>query len=626
MHSLVDPFVGRVIGGDFDIKRPIAAGGVGSVYEAVQRSTGKSRAVKLMHAWLLRDEKMRSRFIEEARIAGSLDSDHVVEVVSAGIDQEVGVPWIAMELLRGQTLADRVERQGTLSVADCREVLTQARHGLQMAHERQLVHRDLKPDNIFVADARRQGVPFTIKVLDFGIAKWVHDAREGGQNSQVIGTPSWMAPEQLSHVALINPATDVWALGLLAFWMLTGREYWLAANDEGSTVSAVLMEIVGGPRVSASERAAQLGAPIVLPTSFDEWFRRCVDLDPKRRFADAASCVDALAPVLAGVRANDPHGAAAEGFSKSAPGMPDTGELEAALERVASAVDPHRSFWTSHAATAALPERDDGSYRTGEIAKPRLTARRLETSEITTDLFASDAATRAMNPLTELLTFGLSKSLARRPVTSTGNVAQRGFPDRIQGAVRHVSLVLGVHPPASLALVTSDAATFTVESIVPPIVGVPHAWLEETGEARLRAHVTLAIARTLPVFGVLALLASPEELESARKAALALSLGGVSSSRFYRPLVPQLGPRREELARACKLAEPVSATDWWKAAEATLVRLALLCSADEESVLEAALAVPFVTGREQLERALADFSASPDFERYWHRGARQERA
>src|SRR5690606_21147621 len=149
-----------------------------------------------------------------------------------------GVPWIAMELLRGQTLADYGERVGPMPRAECLEVLTQARHGLQMAHSRSLVHRDLKPDNLFVADARRLGVPFTIKVLDFGIAKWVQDVREGDQNSQAIGTPSWMAPEQLSNVSSITPATDVWAIGLLAFWMLTGREYWLAANDERSTVSA----------------------------------------------------------------------------------------------------------------------------------------------------------------------------------------------------------------------------------------------------------------------------------------------------------------------------------------------------------------------------------------------------
>jgi tRNA A-37 threonylcarbamoyl transferase component Bud32 len=617
--------VGRCIGGDFDIQRLIAAGGVGSVYEAVQRSTGKSRAIKLMHAWLASDEKMRSRFVDEARIAGSIESDHVVEVVSSGIDHELGVPWFAMELLRGQTLADYAASGGPMTNDECLEVLTQARHGLQMAHARSLVHRDLKPDNLFVAAPRRLGVPFTIKVLDFGIAKWVQDVREGDKNSQAIGTPSWMAPEQLSYAAVITPSTDVWAIGLLAFWMLTGREYWLAANDGRSGVSAVLVELLAGSRSSASARARELGVGIALPEAFDEWLAQCIDVEPSRRFADAASCIDALELVLGPHKARESvHLSPARGVSGTYPAR--TREIDAPFAHH-SPDDLRAVLARAHAETAELETRSE-RVRGAPSAAPaaaRPTARRLAPGEREDVLWGGSAAARNFMPLAELIASALPAANltdADRETAPSGRLRETDpFPDRLREAVRHVCLILGLNPPALIAIEAHREA-FTVESISPTVLGVSSALVAERSPELLRAHAAVGVARSLMAFAVHGLLGSADELESARKATMALARGTVSGSPLYRPFVSRLGPRRSELFEACRLAEPVAAHDYWRGVELTIARLAYLCSADRDAARRAIAAVPFAASVETIDAELDRFERSPGFDGYWYSSRR----
>ncbi len=607
MFTPPDPFVGRCVGGEFEVKRLIASGGVGAVYEARQRSTGKARALKLMHASLVSDAKMRARFVDEARIAGSVESDHVVEVVSAGIDVELGVPWIAMELLRGRTLADRIDDGGPMTRAECLEVLSQARHGLEMAHARSLVHRDLKPENLFVAEARRPGVPFTIKVLDFGIAKWVQDAREGDRNSQIIGTPSWMAPEQLSNTTSITPATDVWALGLIAFFVLTGREYWLAANDDRSTVSAMLLELVAGARSRASVRLLELGVTgIALPAGFDDWFARCIDTDPEKRFADAAACVDALVPVLSAAAEAQAAGPTAI-HEPSLAELPSTIELDIAFAHLAEADDAKRAALAT-SATEVL-----GAPRAAP-ATPRPTARRLAPEDVEDALWAGSEEARAFRPLAELLAVGL----ARKDAPPT-----RRFPDRIEEAVRHAALVLGAKVPSLAEAADGDRAdahrTFSIASTDPVVLGVPAALLDERSPERLRAHAAIALARTLPIFAVHCVLESAAALESARRAAAALSRGAVSGSPHFRALVTRLGQRRSELLGACALAEGVAGEAVWTGIERTVARIALLCAADADAVLAAAACVPFASTPDELRAELARFEGAPDYARYWHK-------
>ena len=688
MNGASDLLEGRVIGGDFEVLHLLASGGIGAVYEAEQRSTGKRRALKVMHATLLRDGKMRARFMDEARIAGSIESDHVVEVVSAGIDDELRVPWIAMELLRGQTLQAYGSRTGGLSVDDCLEVLSQARHGLQQAHERGLVHRDLKPDNIFVAGARRRGVPFTIKILDFGIAKWVHEVRGGMQNSQAIGTPSWMAPEQLSTGTGITPATDVWALGLLAFWMLTGKQYWVSANDEESSINQILVELVTGTHEAPTLRVARLGSSAVLPEGFDAWFARCIAREPSKRFANAAACVDALERAIADGalpessapfdlrffdEATVEQGARSQGWRERAtatPGSPPDadaasppGPLTApsgvarsnargvgtgprgaddtslAGHESVHAHGPHdeRQAGLRAAVTRALADRGAGShgafwgaqaatvlFERGHEAPPALATERLRPSArplgpdgLATSLWAGGAELHAMRALAELLAF----ALARHARTSRLEVLPGAVPDRVAEAVRYAALVLGVREPVTVSAISGDEPCYETLSLEPWSVGAPRSLRDEPSTVTLRARAALAVARK-GMLGVIGPLASPEQLEQARKAALSLARGAVSQSPYYRPMVSTLGPRRAELERALAEAEPVSSTAWWEAAEETLARAVLLTCADLPSTLAVLSELPLGPRMTRLRETLAELVTGPSFSAYWHRPTR----
>jgi formylglycine-generating enzyme required for sulfatase activity/tRNA A-37 threonylcarbamoyl transferase component Bud32 len=280
---------GTVVGRDFRVVRHLASGAMGSVYVVEQLSTGKQRALKVMAMELGSNDRARERFVLEARIGSHIDSDHVVEVIAAGIDEHGGHPYIVMELLRGEELADLVARVGRLGVAEVAEILKQTGHALERAHAQGIVHRDLKPENLFIAESRREGVPFTVKILDFGIAKLV--AERTAEGTQPVGTPLFMSPEQTDRRGRIGPQSDVWPLGLIAFYLLTGNHYW-QAWERG--ITALLREVVMDPLVPASQRAAAYGAADLLPPGFDAWFAGCVERDVDRRFPEAGVCVRAF--------------------------------------------------------------------------------------------------------------------------------------------------------------------------------------------------------------------------------------------------------------------------------------------------------------------------------------------
>lgn len=290
---------GNVFAGDYRIVRHLASGGMGAVYLVEQISTGKPRALKVMHPQYARDEKLRARFEKEARVASLIESDHVVEVLAAGLEPNSGIPWLVMEYLRGDTLDDVVMRRGPISPGDLLEIVKQLRHALACAHSQNLVHRDLKPENIFIAQARRTDVPFTVKILDFGIAKWAQDAKMRSKNSEVLGSPYWMAPEQLQPGAEISPATDVWALGLILFWALSGRLYWMTGNIDEVSVEAVVREMIVEAMPAASARLAVLDPSRKLPLGFDAWFKRATSRKASERFPNGGEALSALEPILA---------------------------------------------------------------------------------------------------------------------------------------------------------------------------------------------------------------------------------------------------------------------------------------------------------------------------------------
>ena len=289
---------GTLFAGDFTIldDQPLAEGGMGAVYVVEQVSTGKKRALKLMHTQLLADPKLRERFVLEARVGGKIESAHVVEVVSAGIDEPTRTPWLVMELLDGVDLDQRIVRQGPLAPAEALEILEQLCHAVGAAHRVGIVHRDLKPENIYLARSKESSGRSVVKVLDFGLAKIVAEA--ASQGTGAMGTPLWMAPEQ-TEPGMVGPTADVWALGLIAFFVLTGKSFWKCAVQDAVSVHQILREILIDPIPPASQRAAELGAPRPLPPGFDAWLARCLVRDPSARFANATLAFDAFKSLLA---------------------------------------------------------------------------------------------------------------------------------------------------------------------------------------------------------------------------------------------------------------------------------------------------------------------------------------
>jgi serine/threonine protein kinase len=331
--------------GDYRIVRPLAAGGMGAVYVVEQVSTGKERALKLMRTELAGDAEALRRFQQEARIGARIESEHVVEIHSAGVDDTTKMPYLVMELLAGENLETRIAR-APLTAAEAYPIFQQICHAIGAAHAANVVHRDLKPENVFLARARRAGAAegeVTVKVLDFGIAKLVAEAKTHNATSGMIGTPFWMAPEQADR-GPITATADVWALALIAYYALTGRVFWRSADDPSATYTQLLKEVVMGDIPLPSARAAEHNLAARLPPGFDQVFMRAITRDPRARHPDARAFWAELGPVLAR--------AASLPESAAIPAAPGSAPRSSAAAFDATSHDPQSSRFASHAGAA----------------------------------------------------------------------------------------------------------------------------------------------------------------------------------------------------------------------------------------------------------------------------------
>ncbi len=282
---------GATIAGRYRVERQLGQGGMGHVFLVQHANTDERLALKLLRSTVVQDQATLDRFRREARTPARIDSDHVVRVTDADVAPELGnVPFLVMEYLRGEDLEQLGSRRGPLPPAEVVVLLAQTARALDKAHSLGIVHRDLKPENLFLTQ-REEGTP-CIKVLDFGIAKMTGgDMKDTGRltaTGQIFGTPLYMSPEQaMAESDKICPQTDVWALGLIAHRLLTGKEFWTA-----TTLTHLVAQIAFEPIPFPSKLGCTLGA------AYDEWFTKCCARDVGSRFRSAGEAVTALAAAL----------------------------------------------------------------------------------------------------------------------------------------------------------------------------------------------------------------------------------------------------------------------------------------------------------------------------------------
>jgi serine/threonine protein kinase len=327
-HMPPKPEPGLVVGGRYRLESILGEGGMAVVWRAQHTETDRTVALKLVRSELSTDAEVRELFVREARIAARIGkNEHIVDVLDAGVDEALLAPFLAMELIDGEPMDARIRREGAIPAATTLELLEQAAEALDQAHGAGVFHRDLKPQNLFLAKDRRGRV--RLKVLDFGIAKLAETVQ---QSSTHVGTPAYSAPEQLGASwrtlaaqrgktisAEVSAATDVWALSLVAYEMLTGSRSGALWGAE--TLAELPLKIFLEPPPIASVRAGARAQ--LLPAGFDAWLARGIDLDARQRWATAGAAVAALAPLLrGGATAPLLHGAAATAPLLHAGAMP----------------------------------------------------------------------------------------------------------------------------------------------------------------------------------------------------------------------------------------------------------------------------------------------------------------
>jgi len=292
---------GTMVAQHYEVVSCIKSGGMGAVYQVLDHRTRRRRALKLMLPAIVPDAEWRKRFKLETTVTSEIDSEHIVETFDAGVDLDSGAPFMVMELLKGEDLGALVKRRGGLPPGEVVELLHQAALALERTHAAGIVHRDLKPENLFVT-RRDDGSP-RLKILDFGIAKLVSEGAQRAKQTAALGTPLYMAPEQIRGEGTIGPRADLYSMGHIAYTLLAGEAYWLEDARRAPAMYDLLVALMAGASEAPSARAARRG--IALPPAFDAWFARATAPAPEQRFASASSQAEALAAALGAAPAAD---------------------------------------------------------------------------------------------------------------------------------------------------------------------------------------------------------------------------------------------------------------------------------------------------------------------------------
>lgn len=278
--AVVEP--GEILLDKYRVERVLGEGGMGVVVAATNLTLGQTVALKFLLPEVLGGSETLERFQREARIASRLRSEHVAKVIDAGTLED-GSPYIVMEYLKGDDLGHVLRDKGPLAVSDAVDYLLQACEAVAEAHSQGIVHRDLKPSNLFLTTSV-DGRPM-VKVLDFGICK-VRSSDEDASitsTAALVGSPSYMSPEQIRSAKHVDARTDIWSLGVTLYELLTGRLPFAAAGPS-ATIAKIVADAPEPLRTARPEVPAELEAVV----------SRCLAKNPADRFRSVGSFSRAL--------------------------------------------------------------------------------------------------------------------------------------------------------------------------------------------------------------------------------------------------------------------------------------------------------------------------------------------
>jgi serine/threonine protein kinase len=276
------PLEGRRLDGKFRFLSTLGAGGMASVYLAINERVDREVAIKFLRPEVGRDPESVARFRSEAKAAGRIGNRHICEILDLG-DSPIG-PYIVMERLRGVDLAALIRRQVRLAPGYAVRVVRHALEGLAAAHAAGIVHRDLKPGNIFLH--RTDSGDTIVKLMDFGVSKFLDGTGEAQTASGILlGTPEYMAPEQLEGAHKIGPAADIWAMGAILYRAITGHQVF-----SGPSLGAVIKSMALDEVRPMSELVEGV------PPELEQVIHRCLERSVPDRYQTPEQLSEALAP------------------------------------------------------------------------------------------------------------------------------------------------------------------------------------------------------------------------------------------------------------------------------------------------------------------------------------------
>lgn len=308
---------GQVVAEKFRIDRLLGSGGMSAVYQCFHLGLEQPIALKVLLPKLAANEQFVARFLREAKAAAKIRGEHVGRVLDVGTWNRDGAPFIALELLEGEDLSVLLQRRGRLDPSEAVDLVIQACDGLARAHAVGVIHRDVKPANLFVTTV--DGEP-CVKVIDFGVAKQTtEDVTQLTNTSEVFGSPQYMSPEQIRASKHVDLRTDVWAIGCVLYELLAG-----APPFTSPSLISLTSLVISEPTPPLSARRPEVSAGL------EAIVLRCLEKRPEQRWSSVIDLAIALEPFgrsnarvvesLRRLKVHDPSRAAGSAVARSSMG------------------------------------------------------------------------------------------------------------------------------------------------------------------------------------------------------------------------------------------------------------------------------------------------------------------